>query len=159
MKNQNDVIMRIILSLLLVLFAFKANAQDSKIIYILPDSVELLLFNKTTEDSVDCSKILYYLEKVKDDTMQITLIQFDKNKKTKSFASQLGMLTNRVVQIADKSYPLIFDYDFIFSTPNNKDIGTIGKREGYILKSMLLTHGYSIIFTLDGDFIRKGRGQ
>ena len=149
--------MRSILSLLLVIFTLNVNAQDNKIIYILPDSVELLLFSKKAKDSVGL-KTMFYLEKVKDDTMKITLIEFDLNRNANSFSSQLVMLTNRVVQISDKLYPLILDYDFIFSTPNSKDIGRIGKREGYILKSVLLTHGYSIVFTLKGDLLHEGTG-
>jgi hypothetical protein len=78
------------------------------------------------------------------------------------FVNKLIMNSNRYLLIDKEKLPLIFDYDFKFSSPDLEHIGSFGERELNIVRSNLPFHSYTLSFNLHGKVVRiteKTRGD
>lgn len=152
---QIDIEMKNTLLMICLFVSLNAYSQSDKIVYILPDSVEVSIKNritiirkKHTEASFSCM-----LFNNKNDTYGISLFVND-GKSGDDFINALLKKTNRVLLVDKEELPLITDYDVKFSSPNLKHIGELGKREGNISRSQLLFHGYTVFFNSRGKIIR-----
>jgi hypothetical protein len=144
----------IVVLILFVCCHFSVVAQSHKILYILPDSVELRI-NRYILNTIQQEQKLYFL--LKKDTLGIynlTVIPFVPND-NRSDVSAWVKVTNRHILIDKESYPLLLDYDFTFSTSNPSDIGELGHREGNIRKMHLIAHRYTIYFKMNGSILKE----
>lgn len=111
---------------LLIYVSLNAQNKDS-LIYILPDSVELKLyeFTKSMEASkYDCD---FYLSNLGDNIYRINVSIY------RIYNDDYwSRKTNRFLVINNKKYPLSFDYDSLFGTMTKfSDIGKMGERRIY----------------------------
>jgi hypothetical protein len=147
--------MKKIAFILFLSLGLKGYSQSSNVVYIIPDSVEVAIERQITYLKVDTTKTLVYFLLEKDDEGIYSLSLFlDIMKQQKELAGKLLKPTNRVLLINKNKYPLMFDYDFRFGTPKEDQIGTFGRREGNVLRSVLLFHGYTIYFNKLGKIIK-----
>ncbi|WP_334125018.1 hypothetical protein [Empedobacter brevis] len=117
---------------------------DSKIIYILPESVQDLIIQKT--DSIN--KPFYLLLDTQNNNFRI-YIDFIKDKGIENWVNK----TNRYTYINKKFYPIIFKYDEVFSTPD--DIKEVIKKldnKNYDINSIYIRR-YDVFHI---DFNKKG---
>lgn len=134
-------------------FLLKGQNKDS-IIYILPDKVEMKLYEQIESyNSVTNSKLEFYLESIERETFRIVFSRFQ-DKSNNYWVDN----TNRFVLIKDRKYPLILDYDLKFSTMKPSEVGEYGQREGLILKSLFIYDGYNITFDLKGNILKEDLG-
>jgi hypothetical protein len=134
---------------------FKGYSQSSDIVYIIPDNVEVALERQITYLKVDTTKTLVYFLLEKDDEGIYSLSLFhDIINQQEGLTGKILKLTNRVLLINKNKYPLILDYDFTFGTPKVDQIATFGSREGNIVRSVILFHGYTIYFNKLGKIIK-----
>ncbi|PYF75077.1 hypothetical protein B0O44_103524 [Pedobacter nutrimenti] len=144
--------------MLLVLCFFislRANAQSEKIVYILSDSVEIELkkqIDKSRQNNPDISFSCMLWTK-SDGLYCVSLFKNEENSGN-DFVKVLVRNTNRYLLIEKDKLPLIFDYDFKFSSSDLKHIGDFGEREGNIKRSEFLFHGYTIFFDSQGKVIK-----
>jgi hypothetical protein len=133
----------------------KGYSQSSKIVYIIPDSVEVAIEKQIVHLKVGSKNTLVYflLEKDNEGTYSLSLF-CDEKKQREGLAGKISKLTNRVILINKNKYPLMLDYDFIFGTPKEKQVGSFGSREGNIVRSTVLFHGYTIYFNKRGKIIK-----
>jgi hypothetical protein len=147
--------MRITFIVAFILFYFAGYAQDRKITYFLPDSVEVHINNLLLRSlKLNNNKEYYFL--LKEDTSRVynlTVIPFDINIKTE--VSNWVSATNRYALINGRLYPLLFDYDFTFSTPDPNNVGSFGHRDGNIRKLHLIAHSYTIYFKTNGTILKE----
>jgi hypothetical protein len=135
------------------LLSIKVYSQ-SKVVYIIPDSVEVAIkkqISKLKHNSADAF-IYFLLEKNKGGIYSLSL--FRDPARQGGLMDKILKLTNRVLLIDEDKYPLMFDYDFTFSTPKETKIGSIGNREGNVVRSTALFHGYTIFFNTSGKIIK-----
>jgi len=129
-----------------------SQVKDS-IIYILPDRVEQKLYEQVKNIDPDGNfNFEFYLESKDKGKFRITF----------TYKDQLNNYwtnnTNRFVLINKKKYPLIFDYDSLFSTSKPKELGEYGHREGSILRSLFIYEGYNLTFDKTGEYILENLG-
>lgn len=55
-------------------------------------------------------------------------------------------LTNRFLLVKDTYYPLTFDYDEIFGTPNSSSVGSYGNRDGCVKRRLIMHDGFYVKF-------------
>ncbi|MBP3794732.1 MAG: hypothetical protein ILA23_01660 [Bacteroidales bacterium] len=55
-------------------------------------------------------------------------------------------LTNRFLLVKDTYYPLTFDYDEMFSTPDTISVGVFGERNGNIKRRLVIHEGFYVKF-------------
>lgn len=150
--------MKKIAFILFLFLGLKGYSQSSNVVYIIPDSVEVAIEKQITYLKVDTTKTLVYFLLEKDDEGIYSLSLFiDIMKQQKELAGKLLKPTNRLLLINKNKYPLMFDYDFTFGTPKEDQTGTFGKREGNVLRSALLFHGYTIYFNKLGKIIKTSK--
>lgn len=147
--------MKNIFIVVFILYHFTGYTQERKITYILPDSVEIRI-NKhiVTRSSLD-NKVDYYFL-LREDTPKVynlTIIPFEVKDKTE--VSSWINATNRYALINGRLYPLLFDYDFTFSTPDPNNVGSFGHRDGNIRKLHLIAHRYTIFFKTNGSILKE----
>lgn len=135
---------------LLMYMSLNAQNKDS-LIYILPDSVELKLyeFTKSMEASkYDCD---FYLSSLGDNVYRINVSIY------RIYNDDYwSRNTNRFLVINNKKYPLSFDYDSLFGTMTKfSDIGKMGEREGYIMRTTFINEGYNITFNIKGEILKE----
>ena len=135
-----------------VLLPLKSQNRDS-ILYIMPDNVELKLYQYI--NNIDSSKYSFefFLSRLDGDKYRICVSIWSKLNTNYWYNN-----TNRFVLIGEKKYPLWFDYDVKFSTKKPSNLGTIGKREGQILKSHPIFDGYNITFFINEDTLFEDYG-
>jgi putative transposon-encoded protein len=143
--------MKIIIIVACILCCLEGRAQK-KITYILPDSVEVRINSHILTKSGVKS---YYLLLKKDTsrTYNITVIPFDNS--AKSEVNNWVNNTDRYALINGQLYPLLFDYDFAFSTPDPNNVGSFGHRDGSIRKLQLIAHRYTIYFRTNGLILKE----
>lgn len=131
----------IIIFLFLWLFS---NGQKSDILYYLPDSVEVRVNDYISKQKRN-SNFYFILESVSTDTFKVSVCQYqayDKN----SLEGWI-FLTKRKVVICKNSYPLLLDYDYMFSTLDTVRVGNYGDRANKIVRQLPIAHCFNIRFT------------
>jgi len=141
----------------LVGLTFRSYSQ-SGIKYFVPDTVEILLEKqvRSFKNNIKDEKVYFLLGKENDNTYHLSLIR-DKSNQIDNMTAKLLKSNNRCIVIDQEQYPLIFDYDFTFGTPKETQIGEFGKREGNIVRSNMLFHGYSIYFNMKGQVLKVSK--
>ena len=122
----------------------------SQIKYVLPDNVEVVL--DSCVKSVGKEKQNFYFVLRKDTSYNITIGMFNKSE-GKNILKWIRQ-SNRYVVINDKTYPLIFDYDFEFGAIESNNIGDFPSREGNIKRVSLIVHGLTVYFSPNGNILR-----
>lgn len=145
-----DMISRVLYFVLLIAISGNACSQEvEKILYVVPDDVEVQV-NKYIERVKKQKEYLIYfvLSKKSDAAFRLDVVSYKEiNKENVIYWVKS---TNRYVVINQDKYPLLLDYDYVFSTKQPSNIGNFGEREGYILKTMPINEGYHIDFNRDG---------
>lgn len=134
---------------LIYLFAIMSiiscNAQKKgDITYLLPDDVEVELNEHLSQSSGFNYMVLFGSKE------HYELFVINDDEYSKRPYGNFITATNRNVLVNGKSYPLLLDYDFNFSTTDIVNIGEFGKRDGMVKKVQSIFHGYSIKFTNKG---------
>lgn len=141
-------------NLILVLFLIVAGIDgyaQSKVVYIIPDNVESAIEKQIILLHNEPRKEFIYFILAKDDVNSYRLsLVHNPSKVKKGLEGKALKSTNRVLLINQTKYPLVFDYDFAFGTPKEDQVGTFGKREGNVMRSAMLFHGYTIYFNRSG---------
>ncbi|NHA06453.1 hypothetical protein G7092_21775 [Mucilaginibacter sp. HC2] len=140
--------------IIFLLVGFRGNAQSSKILYIIPDSVEVSIENQIIKLSPDRNAFIFFLLTKNNEGIYSLSLFYDKRMQKDKLMNKALKLTNRVLLIDEVKYPLILDYDFAFGTPKENQTGTFGNREGNIVRSNVLFHGYTIFFNKLGKIIK-----
>ncbi len=137
-----------------ILFHFAGYTQGSEITYILPDSVEVRIYNHMLkrQNANKDSKHYFFLKRDTEEAYSLTIIPFKKSDQTKDI--NWVNSSNRYILIEKQLYPLLLDYDFIFSTPD-LNVGDFRSRDGNIRKLHLLAHGYTIFFKTNGTVLKE----
>jgi hypothetical protein len=133
-----------ILSICLLLLCITSIAQQKSINYYLPDSVEVKIFDEVKLLSNN-KKFYCVLENIGKDTFLLSVCQYQL--KDKKRLESWVFSTNRKVVIKDRSYPLLLDYDYKFSTLDTLKVGKFGDRANKITKQLPILHCYSVKFT------------
>ncbi len=126
----------------------QAQSLDT-ILYILPDPVEVKLdieLNRLIDRSPD--NVEFILEKKDVNKYRIRLYG----------PPYYSKKSNRYVIINTQKYPLIFDYDSKFGTTEPNSIGSIGKRDGQIMRGIFMSEDYSITFDGSGKILHESYG-
>lgn len=135
--------------MLLVTIAAKAQKKNNAIQYVLPDRVELLL-DSCIKKSEGQTKFFFIIRK--DSLYNISIVRYKKNEERNliKWVEQ----TNRYLRIADKIYPLLFDYDFALGAIDNNNIGEFKNRDDNVKRISLINHGLIICFNLEGSILK-----
>lgn len=147
--------MKVILVSILLSVGVSAYAQSEKIVYILYDSVEVTLkrqIDKIRKKNPNAS-FSCLLWRESDSLSSISLLKNEESSGN-SIVKKLIIGSNRCLLVDKEKLPLIFDYDFKFSSSDLEHMGSFGKREGNIRRSELLFHGYTLTFNSRGEIIR-----
>lgn len=147
--------MKPIIVLLALIYSVSIYSQEKdSIIYIFPDKVEQKLYEQIKKViSLESFNFKFYLQTISKDEFRIAY-SYEKEPSKNYWINN----TNRFILIKNEKYPLILDYDSLFSTNNPKDIGEYGHREGYVLKSLFLFDGYNITFDKEGECLFEDWG-
>lgn len=130
------------------------SQEKDSIVYIFPDKIEQKLYEQIKElISVEIYNFEFYLQTVDIDKFRLT---YSYSKKQSN--NYWGNNTNRFILINKKKYPLIFDYDSLFSTNKPKEVGEYGHRDGFILRSLFIFEGYNITFDRTGKCLSEDWG-
>jgi hypothetical protein len=147
--------MKAILVSILLLVSIGAYAQSEKIVYILYDSVEVTLkrqIDKIRKNNPRASfSCLLWRES---DTLSSISLLKNEESSGNSVVKKLIAGSNRCLLVDKEKLPLIFDYDFKFSSSDLEHISSFGKREGNIRRSEFLFHGYTLSFNSRGEIIK-----
>jgi hypothetical protein len=128
-----------------------AQSRSEKITYIFSDTVEITLDSVLNSLSKNTNDVLFFLYLRKDSSnFNASVVSY--RKKEEKNLSRLVKQTNRFAIINQRLVPVIFDYDYLFTSPSN-DIGSFGHRDNQIVRSRLLTHGPVIIFSARGNLV------
>jgi len=140
-----------IIIFLILITSAKLKCQNNKdsIIYILPDNIELMIFEYTEKIDTLKYNFEFFLSRIGDEEFKINISLFKRYNDNFWYNN-----TNRYILINNKRYPLILDYDSLFSTSKPVNLGKMGKREGYILRSTFIYDGFSISFNKEGKVIK-----
>jgi len=137
--------MKLFINLFLLISIVSCKAQQKgDVTYLLPDDVEVELNTHLSKSSGFNYMVLFDSE----DYYELFVIN-DNEYAERPYGSFITA-TNRNILVNDKSYPLLLDYDFNFSTTDTVNIGEFGKRDGMVKKVQPIFHGYSIKFTNKG---------
>lgn len=131
-----------ILLFIIVCISLKAQVSDS-ILYIFPDIVEKKLDYYISSSKAGDSNLFFVLENAGDNKYRIFVSSYTKSDYWENVSKRYGVVN-------ETRYPLLFDYDYIFSTPRPSHIGTFGERDKQILKYRVILDGYSITFDYNG---------
>lgn len=137
--------MKKLLSIITLLFFWiYSNAQKSSILYYLPDSVEIQVSEYVSKQKHK-PNFYFKLESSSKDTFNLIVCQYQE--KEKKYLANWIFLTNRKVVIANSRYPLLLDYDYMFSTFDTLRVGTYGDRANKIVRQLSIANCFSIRFT------------
>jgi len=130
------------------------SQEEDSIIYIFPDKVEQRLFEQIKKvDSINNIYFEFYLQTIDENRFRLTY-SYSKKKSNNYWVKN----TNRFILINKKKYPLILDYDTIFSTYKPNKIGEYGHRDGTIMKHLIIYEGYNITFNKNGECLQEDFG-
>ena len=135
--------------LLLGITSHACSQNNEKILYMLPDDVEVQASNYIKRVSKQQEYLFYFvLNKKPDTTYRLDIVHY-KAESSKGLIYWVKS-TNRHVVVNQERYPLLLDYDYLFSTKQPSNIGNYGEREGQILITMPIHVGFYIDFNKDG---------
>lgn len=144
----------IILLFLILPCSYIIGQNQDSIVYIVPDSVEIMLnkeiqSRKSYRKDIDCG---LYLSKGSNGMFTLHLIEYN------DFNFHLKN-SNRYLLVDSTKYPLLFDYDIEFASYGKREIREMGSRfDGVIPKNYYIIEGYSISFDLFGKNIKENLG-
>lgn len=150
-KNQLiNMLDKFLFFVLLLGMTSNARSQNSeKILYMLPDDVEIQVNDYVTRMNNQKKYLFYFvLNKKPDATYRLNSVHYV-NKRKKDIIYWVKS-TNRYLVVNKKIFPLLLDYDYVFSTRKPSKIGNFGEREGQILKTMPIHEGFFIDFDKNG---------
>ena len=127
-----------------VFLGISLNAQSSDILFYLPDSVEINVHNYISLQKSN-AKFYCILRSEGRDTFSVSVCQYQE-KDRKNLESWV-FITKRRVVINKWSYPLIFDYDYRFSTLNSSNEGVYGDRVNKLIRLLPIAHCFNVKFT------------
>jgi len=153
----------VILSLILTCSLSVFSQGRDSIIYVFPDTVEVLLHKRVNEflSRNENYSFSFYLERVTRDTFRLFLNRH-RNDLTYSDWTYCywARNTNRFILINDRKYPLYFDYDVMFSPREPERIGDFGERFGGLVPHLRIMHrGYNITFDRWGRVALENWGE
>jgi hypothetical protein len=119
-------------------------AQQPKILYYLPDSVEVRI-NQYLVSQKSGKNYYCILERLDKDTTQIYVSDY--TSKGKRYTESWVFNTNRFVEISNRKLPLILDYDYLYSTLDTSKVGKYGQRSIDIVRQMPIIHSFKIKYT------------
>lgn len=131
-----------ILLFTILCISLKAQTSDS-ILYIFPDIVERRLDHYISSHTNEDSNLFFVLENAGDNKYRIFISTYTNSDYWENVSKRYGVVNQN-------RYPLLFDYDYIFSTPKPSQIGAFGGRDDQILKYRVILDGYSITFDYNG---------
>jgi hypothetical protein len=137
------------------MFNISAFPQErDSIIYIFPDKIEMKLYERMKDISTsDTCSFHFYLTTVEKNMFRIFVCHLCRN-------NYWVNNTNRFVLINNKKYPLVLEYDSIFSTHRHREVGEFGKRDdGFIFRTLLIYKGYNITFDKTGKHAVENWGE
>lgn len=137
----------------LLLICLYSKSQDS-IVYIVPDSVEILLNKYVSEKkSYDPDiRIYFYLTSTKNGGYRLSASDGNDG-------FLLIEKTNRFILINTNKYPLLLNYDIRFASYKKDAVGSFGNRfNGLIPNNHVIYEGYSISFDAFGEYIKEDWG-
>lgn len=134
---------------LFVLSGFAQPMPDKKILYVFPDDVEVAIdqYTESLPNKEDLQFVLT-LYKNGDGTYEIYVNSCSTDRKNANPYWQ--QVTNRYAVINKGLYPLLFDYDYDFGTPQPSETGTYGQREGQVLRIASCNDGFHLTFSRSG---------
>jgi hypothetical protein len=136
-------------------FPILINAQvKDSILYVLSDEVEMSAFEYMNKiDKVGNFKFDAILKKrTVDDNYALCISYMEVDREYYYYAKT----TNRFLVVGDRRIPLFFDYDELFATSDNNDIGVFKSREGYVRRqSILFDYCFTIVFDRKGKIVEK----
>ena len=146
---------QIIISKILILCLLYCSAQPKaeKIKYIFSDAVEMKIDSVLKGMERNNKGYFFYLVLREDSSIyNITICNYLK-KDLKSIPG-LIKLTNRYAVVNARMVPLIFDYDFKFSSPSD-NLSTFKHRDDQIVRSNLLSECPVVYFNSRGVFFKQ----
>lgn len=138
----------VFLLFLLAHYSCAYSQESEKILYIFPDSVELRL-NEYIKRQNKKEHITYLTLSKKDEGRYYLYVTFYAKQHAHNIIFWVKS-TNRYAVVGQEKYPLLFDYDYDFSTKDILNIGEYGKRDGQILKTRSIHDGFHIEFDKNG---------
>jgi hypothetical protein len=137
-----------ILFVLLVFLPLSSYGQNKNdIIYLLPDSVEILVNNYMHKFIHESN--FYCILKESNRIYELSVCSYKEKEKVN--IPKYVLITNRKVLIGEIFIPIILDYDLKFGTVSDvSKLGSIGNREGYYKRQTIISHSPSIFFTDEG---------
>lgn len=144
--------MKFIFVIVFLLEGFYVMSQTGKkIIYVLPDSVEVLISEHINSDNKRNSNFFCFLQKRSEYNI-VTIISYKRDRK---LLTDWVVNSNRYVIINNRYLPVLIDYDFEFGTIQPDSIGAFGSRDdGYVKRMKFIAHDYSITFKRDGSVVK-----
>lgn len=148
-------------NILLTFLSFSVYATgraqtNNRILYVLPDSVEVAasVYFQHITGTAAANQFYCLLATEGNDTCAITISRYEERAKT--IVNRWLSHSNRSVIINKTEYPLLTDLDFRFGLPDEKNIGQMGKRDGMIGKVEAIPHrAYTIIFKTDNGKVLR----
>lgn len=119
-------------------------AQNTDILYYLPDSVEIKVHEYSLKQQ-EGAKFYCVLRSVGKDTFNLSVCRYTENEKKN--LEKWVYQTKRKVVVNDHNYPLLLDYDYMFSTIKQGRIGVYGDRADRIVRIIPILHCFNIKFT------------
>lgn len=145
----------VILSVILVCSISTYSQEKDSIIFIFPDRVEVLLYERINEFlSLDENyKFRFHLERMDRDKFRIRFIAM----RGMPMRNYWARNTNRFILINNKKYPLTFDYDSKFSTSSPETVQYY-RGERMVRRTLFMHEGYSITFDEWGKYVSEDWG-
>ncbi len=120
--------------------------NENRILYVFPDEVEVALNDyiknlKKINKDFQFNLILY---KEADGNYRVFVSYYEPSKRSLTYSVLVDWpeCSDRRVIINDEEYPLVFDHDYDFGTPDPLNISEFGKRDETILRVMLICDGF-----------------
>jgi hypothetical protein len=137
-----------------ILFTITCAGQSrgEKILYVFSDAVEARLDSSLS--AWQKPKDLLFFLYLREDSSIYSVAIGDHPKKAYKSLYRLVKRTNRFAVVNKRLVPLIFDYDYLFSSPSD-DISSFGHRDEQIVRSALLMHGPIIYFNARGNLLNS----
>ena len=131
-----------LVSLLIVTTQLNSVGQD-RIPYILPDAVEECIARYVSSYHNTKETCFYFCLSKEGSVFTIFghLSSFSDDGK-----GSWERLTNRFILVKDSYYPLTFDYDEMFSTPDTISVGSFGKRNESVKRRLVIHEGFYVKF-------------
>lgn len=120
------------------------NAQKADILYYLPDSVEMKVYEYTSKQKSN-GKFYCVLRSAGQDTFSVSVCQY--YEKDKKRLERWIFITKRKVVINKYRYPLLLDYDYTFSTIDSSKVGVYGDRANKLVRLLPIAHCFNVKFT------------